>query len=423
MKLFRSIQRARGAAAAVGAALLLLTTSAHADFVNGGFEQSPDFTGWTTPGFAIPGGIPTFPPTQWSHLGLTTGTSQSAVQNGPGNAAATDGNLTWTNRVARVHEEFSNGDGNTASAIAQVLTVAAGDIEADGKVHIRFNAAPVLEDPGHAPDEQPYFFIEVTNQHGTSLYHTFNYANEPGVPWVLNSAGSHRYTNWQAFDIPVTAAVGDQLTLRLLAAGCGQGGHAGALYVNDVRTQAAVQGPSLWVSAAGPATICLNRGGTTNVTYTYTYRNNGTDPMYGVTASVSMPVTSDSTPVTTTFVSITNPTFGGGTCTAPASPGNPATCSIGTLQPGQQGTFQMTVQIPAGAIGPTLNNGTYSLSGATSAQGGTVVTQLGPLVRTAMSENCAVNVAPVPTLGEWAMMLLASLMAAFGWVMMRRRMG
>ena len=65
----------------------------------------------------------------------------------------------------------------------------------------------------------------------------------------------------------------------------------------------------------------------------------------------------------------------------------------------------------------------YSLSGATSAQGGTVVTQLGPLVRTAMSENCAVNVAPVPTLGEWAMMLLASLMAAFGWVMMRRRMG
>ncbi|HNJ45041.1 MAG TPA: IPTL-CTERM sorting domain-containing protein [Ottowia sp.] len=193
--------------------------------------------------------------------------------------------------------------------------------------------------------------------------------------------------------------------------------------MNDVRTQAAVQGPSLWVSAAGPATICLNRGGTTNVTYTYTYRNNGTDPMYGVTASVSMPVTSDSTPVTTTFVSITNPTFGGGTCTAPASPGNPATCSIGTLQPGQQGTFQMTVQIPAGAIGPTLNNGTYSLSGATSAQGGTVVTQLGPLVRTAMSENCAVNVAPVPTLGEWAMMLLASLMAAFGWVMMRRRMG
>lgn len=54
MKLFRSIQRARGAAAAVGAALLLLTTSAHADFVNGGFEQSPDFTGWTTPGFEIP---------------------------------------------------------------------------------------------------------------------------------------------------------------------------------------------------------------------------------------------------------------------------------------------------------------------------------------------------------------------------------
>lgn len=52
-----------------------------------------------------------------------------------------------------------------------------------------------------------------------------------------------------------------------------------------------------------------------------------------------------------------------------------------------------------------------------------MVTQLGPLVRTAMSENCAVNVAPVPTLGEWAMMLLASLMAAFGWVMMRRRMG
>ena len=421
MKLFRSIQRARGAAAAVGAALLLLTTSAHADFANGGFEQSPDFTGWTTTGYGIPGAIPTFPPTQWSHLGLTAGTSMSAVLNGPGSAANTGGGLSWTNRVARVHDEVS-GNNNRASAIEQVLTVAAGDIEADGKVHIRFNAAPVLENPSHDPEEQPYFFIEVTNQGGTSLYHTFNYSNEPGVPW-LSGTGNYRFTNWQAFDIPVTAAVGDQLRLRLLAAGCGQGGHAGALYVDNVRTQANVQGPSLWVSAAGPATVCLNRGGTTNVTYTYTYRNNGTDPMYGVTASVSMPVTTDSTPVTTTFVSITNPTFGGGTCTAPAAPGSPATCSIGTLQPGQQGTFQMTVQIPAGAIGPTLNNGTYSLSGATSAQGGTVVTQLGPLVRTAMSENCAVNVAPVPTLGEWAMMLLASLMAAFGWVMMRRRMG
>lgn len=403
----------------LGLAAFALATTAHADYTNGNFETG-DFTGWTEQGHSIPSNIPVFPPTTLSDLGLGAGTSMSVVLPA-GSAATTNNILAWSSQAARIHDEV-NGSGNTASSIRQSLTVGPADVDPDGKVHVRFSAAPVLEDPGHPEDQQPYFFIELTNvTQATSVYHTFNFANEAGVPW--QTYGGRTFTDWQAFDIPLVVgtdvAMGDTIELVLVGAGCGQSGHAGSLYVDNVRTQLAIAGASLWITTAGPASMCLSPGGTT-VNYTYTFQNNGTDPLENVGASLVMPQTSDANAAL--FVSITNPTFGGGTCAGPVNPGDPATCSIGTLQPGEQGTFSMTVQIPAGATGTSINNGNYVITG-TPVTGGNPVSQLGPLFRTILTVCAAPPPTLVPTLGEWGLLLLAGLLALWGAFVLQRRHG
>src|SRR5690606_5867703 len=120
-------------------------------------------------------------------------------------------------------------------------------------------------------------------------------------------------------------AIGDEIELITVGAGCGQSGHAGALYLDNVRTQLAVTGTSLWITAAGPDSVCLAGG--SRVTYTYTFQNNGSDPVTDVIASLGMPATSDGMEME--FLSIGSPTFGGGSCSAPATPNGPALCDIG----------------------------------------------------------------------------------------------
>lgn len=401
-------------AALFGTLSLGLASVAQADFVNGDFA-SGDFTGWTQNAYLVPttGITGTFPPTTEAHLQLTpSGTPMSAVL-GPGSAASTGGALSWSGNTARVHDEVS-GYNRTVSSIEQTITVAAGDVDTDGRVHVRFNAAPVLEDPSHAANEQPYFFIEITGAGGASLFHTYNFAGESGVPW--QTSGGYKFTDWQAFDValdPGVVTVGSTITLKAIAAGCSPTAHAGAVYLRGARTARLVAGASLWISATGPAQACAG----SNVTYTYTYENNGSDPMTNVMVEAEMPQTSD--PLTTTFVSISNPTFGGGTCSAPANPGDPALCNIGTLQPGELGTFTMTISVPASATGNSLNNGNYTISGNDPASA--LITQLGPLVRTVL-DICRAPPTLVPTLGQWGLILMGLVILGLGGLATRRRL-
>lgn len=417
------LNSARAGAIAIGMASLLMAPAAQADFVNGNFA-SGDFTGWTEDAW-FNSGIPSadFPPQSEADLGLADNspeTPKSAVLPA-GSAGVTSGNLAWSGNAARVHtDDKSSGNNRRGSSIRQSFAVTAADREPDGKVHVYFNAAAVLENPVHADEQQPYAFIELVNEDtGDTLWSTFNFGGEAGVPWQ-SGTGEFEFTDWQAFEVALNAADladGDNLRFTAIAAGCVPTAHTGAVYLQDIRTTKALQRSSLWVSAQGPSSVCLNANGPTRVTYTYTYENNGNDPMTGVEIELVLPQTAGGDD--TDFVSITNPTFGGGSCSGPANPGDPATCDIGDLQPGEQGTFSMTVEIPAGATGATLNNGNYTITGQDS--GGNPVTQLGTLVRTALDANCPVAIAPVPTLGQWALMLLAGLLGVFGLSGMRRR--
>lgn len=384
---------------------LLLSSAAHADFVNGNFEATPALDGWTQNGLVIPARIPNFPPVTAADLGLkpNAANNRSAVLDAATDAS-TNNQLSWQDRVARVHtSDHASGMSNRGSSIEQEITISAADVDADGRVHIRFTAAPVLESPNHDPNEQPYFFIEITKDDGTTLFSTFNFASQAGIPWVVltDSKGvpTVTYTDWQAFDIPLDpkqVAVGSKVTLKVIAAGCGKGGHTGAVYLNNVRTSTKVSGTSLWVTAEGPGSVKrhTNPDGTTDVTYTYVYKNDGNTTVNNVTVQPAMPETTDATPKSTSFVAIGKPSFGGGSCTAPAAAGAAATCNIGTLAAGESGMFTMTVRVPADTRADQLNNGTYPIAGDS------VPTLLGPLVKTALLADMVPDLSQLPASTE-----------------------
>lgn len=271
----------------------------------------------------------------------------------------------------------ARGNNNRASGIQQSAQIALADVDpVDGKVHLRMVVAPVIQDGGHSPEQQAYFYVEVRNvTKGTRLFYTFNFAAQPGVPW--QTLGGYQYTGWQAIDVAPGSGlldVGDTVEVEVIAAGCSQGGHSGEVYVDSI-------GPffaGLLVSATGPTTAQPSD----NVAYTYTYSNNSGVMVFNSKVSAQSPQVRNAANTATidaVFQSVTAPA--GATCTTPAvGSAGTVTCDFGSLVDHQSGTFEIVWGVPAGAStsSPTnsLNHGTYSMS-ATGAS-----TVLGPLVQT-----------------------------------------
>ncbi len=313
--------------------------------------------------------------------GLCKPTSKTIILNGANQPDATLGataSLRWPRYGKQCALINQLGDLSNVNALTQTMTVAAADVDpADGQIHIRFVAAPVLEDPAaHTANQQPYFYIQLTNltRANAVLYSNFNYSNQPGVTWQTITVGGtpYTYTDWQLIDIaPGTPAIniGDSVQLDLIAAGCSIGGHVGQLYVDGLGPTI----PGLTVEGTGPAQA--NAG--TNITYDFTYTNGSP----AVACSATVPCASGgaaacvagvcgetggeivfTVPVGTTFQSITPPA--GATCTALAvgsAAGSTITCTFSsTIPAGGSGTFTVTVQVVAGTTAPVAC-GAYSI--------------------------------------------------------------
>lgn len=361
---------------------LCFASTAQAGVVNGNFE-SGDFTGWTVTNYRN-NGIATFPPTQKSHLNLqppvtapvtqvvnTASGTPASAPDAPGQALAIPFQGSYSARIN------ARGNNNRASGIQQSAQMLLTDVDpVDGKVHLRMAVAPVIQDGGHSPEQQAYFYVEVRNvTKGTRLFYTFNFAAQPGVPW--QTLGGYQYTGWQAIDVAPGNGlldVGDTVEVEVIAAGCSQGGHSGEVYVDSI-------GPffaGLLVTATGPTTAQPSD----NVTYTYTYSNNSGVMVFNSIVSAQSPQVrnaANTATVDAVFQSVTAPA--GATCTTPAvGSAGTVTCDFGSLVDHQSGTFEIVWGVPAGAStsSPTnsLNHGTYSMS-ATGAS-----TVLGPLVQT-----------------------------------------
>lgn len=354
------------------AVLAMWTSVGMALFSNGGFEAG-DFTGWTKSTF-LNYGLTQPSPFDGNDIVRTAGgTDVSSVVGSPGGGPFSV-SVTQTGGVLQVPRfgDYAavvnyNRTGYNANAIKQQATVQSSDIDPlDGKVHIRLAFAPVLADPGHAPHEQPWFFIAVRNvTRGTTLYENFAYANQPGVPW--QTAGSYKFTNWQTADIApgnAVLAVGDVIELEAIAAGCSQSGHAGWVYVDAFGSF--IPGPSVVATAASQVNA------SSPLTYTVTGRNQGT-------AALDSGVIRFAVPANTTFASLSDP---GAAC---AESGGVVTCNVGTLNVNATYTFQVTVNVGAVSNGTVIGAGNYGISGTGEPE------LLGPLVNSTVTADTLID--------------------------------
>lgn len=390
----------RGVLAVAVGGSLLWNPLAHAGFANGGFEDNNTMppTGWTHRTYTRSAVLPSSPPVPGPTTGITLGQlglSGAAIGNGASaivttpvsNVPSTNpGTLTaprWGDNAFKLNDQGSQ----RASSIEQTATMTVADVDpVDNKVHIRFGMAPVLVDGGHGPTEQPYFYVEVRNiTKNKVMFHTYNYANQSGVPWQTQSVGSYKYTDWQGFDIAPGNGqldVGDRVILIIYASNCQPGAaqHEARVYMDAVGAFM----PGLAITATGPSTAKPSE----QITYTYNYANNSGVIALGSKVRVAAPKTEDG--LFTTFVPGSWPA----SCTGPHTGVSPRSdyleCEVGSsglLNDGQSGSLNVTFTVPAGAAtsGPTavINNGDYDVRSDTASP------FIGPLIKT--------NIVPVVT--------------------------
>ena len=334
-------------------------------FQNGDFEAdaigATPPTGWTVLNYLNSAGISgtsSAPPATFAGLKLSgpgSGVNETFVVGGTTMTQA-DPDLgtgqtfrfpAYGTRSARVNylNAATNGKNKNSNLLRQLMTTGLSDVDpVDGQVHVRFAIAPVLENPSHAYNQQPYYYVELLNvTKGTTLYSAFNVAGQAGVPWHTTTSvatgNAVQWLDWQLVDVApgnASLAVGDQVQLTLVASGCSLGGHFGRIYVDGVG--AAIPGPFV----SGSAAQSVAAGST--LTYTLRYSNGGTSAAIGTHVDFT-------TPPQTTFASVS---LGSG-CTAPSS-GSAGTvsCSLGTLNPGGAGSFTVTVNVASSATGSVV---------------------------------------------------------------------
>ena len=339
----------------------LVSGAVIANFANGDFETG-NFTSWTKSAFLNNGLIGT-PPFDGADIVRSPGGTDTSIVVGVAGGGPDSQTDPYTplkfpkfgNYCARVSGPVASYNSN---GLSQQTVLGTGDVDpVDGKVHVRIAIAPVLQNPGHSPSEQPFFYLGIKNvsRGNALLYQTLNFSAEVGVPWI--TAGSVQYTTWQFIDIAPGAGQldpGDMVEIEIIGAACSQGGHWGYIYVDSASTAGL---PGLTIQKTANKTLAFP-GDT--ITYTFTYRNGGT-------VAASAVVVKERVPAGTTFTSVSDTT----NCSEAAGL---VTCNYASLAAGASGTFTVTVTVDAAATG-TISNGNYTIE-ATG-----VSPTLGPVVR------------------------------------------
>ncbi|MFN8061921.1 MAG: Ig-like domain-containing protein [Vicinamibacterales bacterium] len=362
---------------ATASVVVLGGTVASALFSNDGFETGT-FSSWTKATFLNPGLSGAQPFTGASIVRNAGGSDVSVIVGGPSatpfsqpdgvlGAGATLRYPRTGHYSAVVNYNLNNQNANT---LVQTATVGPADVDSfDGKVHVRLTYAPVLEDPSHNPDEQPFFYISVRNvTRGTLMFEDFTYANEPGLPWHVQ--GGYKYLDWRMADVAPgngALAVGDQVRIEAIGAGCSLTGHRGWVYLDDIDSQI----HSLTLTATAAAQVNPN----SDLVYTYVYRNPSATTYTNAVASIAIPAQ-------TTFVGVSD----AGHCTFNAG-ANRVDCAFGTIAANAPpATFTMTVHTDPGASGQVLH-GNYFI------QADSYLPLYGSLVTTDVTADTLVDLA------------------------------
>ncbi|PAT33092.1 hypothetical protein CLI92_05275 [Vandammella animalimorsus] len=138
------------------------------------------------------------------------------------------------NYSAKVNDETN---GYHLNYIQQKGTIQESDRDpVDGKLHVRFSYAAVLEDPGHEPQGQPYFHVYLKDlTSGQTLYDDFAYSNQPGRVYYVTRYRGGKWVSTPFIDVDIVvpdSSLGHELEIRALGADCAHGGHGGYVYVD-----------------------------------------------------------------------------------------------------------------------------------------------------------------------------------------------
>lgn len=351
----------RGVLAFLAAAVLLAVqfNPVAALFTNGGFEAGT-LDNWTVTSYtssSLTNNAGAY------SLNLTPGgTNKTSVVGGPAVEPMTQSDSHSTIKYPRFGRYSAvvnyEGGSNNANSLKQTTTITGTDIDpVDGKAHVRFAYAPVLENPGHSDVQQPYFYIKLRNvSKNITLAERFAFAGQDGVPWQGTSV---LYTDWQIVDIALTDEQwddGDSIELEVIAAGCSQGGHYGYVYVDAFGSFL----PGMSVSALGPATI--SRGQT--IEYTYNWANTGNTTVNNVVLTAVAPA---------------HTTYASNDSGCSHSSGT-VTCNLGDKAAGVSGSVKISYTVSPSASGE-IAHGNYQIAG----QGFPPI--IGPLVTTTVNPN------------------------------------
>ena len=104
---------------------------------------------------------------------------------------------------------------------------------------LTFYWAAVLQDPAHAPADQPYVDVliqDVTDAANVStVYFKHFYGGDPSYPGWIIGANSWKGIPWQKVNLAnLVAYRGHKLKITVTAADCTQGGHGGYAYLDNI---------------------------------------------------------------------------------------------------------------------------------------------------------------------------------------------
>lgn len=120
------------------------------------------------------------------------------------------------------------GNDNTG-AEAEQLTYAIS-VDSNNSLFI-YRYAVVLQDPGHAPSDQPRFSIRVFDQNNNPVNcGTYNVVSGANIPGFINNGG-YRIKPWASVGIDLSSYTGQTVTIEFTTADCGLGGHFGYAYL------------------------------------------------------------------------------------------------------------------------------------------------------------------------------------------------
>jgi gliding motility-associated-like protein len=123
----------------------------------------------------------------------------------------------------------NNGTGGIADRMEQTFSVTPAN------ANFTYKYAVVLEDPGHAIQDQPSFMVQMLDSTGAAIPCTYyNVSAGQNIPGFLNSPNCVNvvYKPWTNVVVDLTNYINQNVTIRFTTYDCALGGHYGYAYID-----------------------------------------------------------------------------------------------------------------------------------------------------------------------------------------------